>query len=218
MFEMLSVCPHLQDLRIASEMRGPAAGMSDLLGSWSWPDPRRLIIEGDLNILAPASVTEFLARHPQLEFLSLPESLQLPEMPNLRWLYALDFSTVIPARLPQLEYAVAWNAHWDRVMSVLCALPALRGATLAYGELQQDLPHLERLVIAQSPWNLNCTLQTESCLPSTECIAMLTSLADLTHLDTSAAIKSDANDVLDDLLPALSDVGIDFIQVGSVYG
>ncbi|KAJ7804058.1 hypothetical protein B0H14DRAFT_1627264 [Mycena olivaceomarginata] len=168
MFEMLSVCPHPQDLRIANEMRGPAADISDLLASRSWPDPRRPIIGGDLNILAPVSVTEFLARHPQLDVLSLPESIQLPEMPNLRWLYALDFSTVIPARLPQLEYAVAWNAHWDGVMSVLCALPALRGATLAYGELQQDLPHLERLVIAQSPWNLNCTLQAESCLPSAE--------------------------------------------------
>ncbi|KAJ7342485.1 hypothetical protein DFH08DRAFT_811568 [Mycena albidolilacea] len=129
-FEMLSVCPHLQNLRIASEMRGPAADMSDLLASRSWPDPRRLMIEGDFNILAPASA--------RLEVLSLPKSLQLPERPNLCWLYALDFSTVIPADLPQLEYAVAWNAHWDGVMSVLCALPTLRGATLAYGELQQD--------------------------------------------------------------------------------
>jgi hypothetical protein len=220
MFEMLSVCPHLQDLRIANEMRGPAADISDLLASRSWPDPRRPIVGGDLNILAPVSVTEFLARHPQLDVLSLPESIQLPEMPNLRWLYALDFSTVIPACLPQLEYAVAWNAHWDGVMSVLCALPALRGATLAYGELQQDLPHLERLVIAQSPWNLNCTLQTESCLvrillrcsnyPFAEfstspppSIVMLTSLADLTHLDTSAANKGDVDDVWDDLLRAL---------------
>lgn len=84
MFEMLSVCPYLQDRHIASEMRGPAADMSDLLASRSLPDPRRLIIEGDLNILTPASVAEFLARHPQLEILSLPESLQLPEMPNLR--------------------------------------------------------------------------------------------------------------------------------------
>ncbi|KAJ7878585.1 hypothetical protein B0H14DRAFT_2567271 [Mycena olivaceomarginata] len=148
-------------------------------------------------------------------------------MLNLCWLYMPDFSTVIPAHLPQLEYTATRNTRWDGVMSVFCALPVLCGVTLGFHtlqELQQDLPHPKRLVIVQSPWNSVHSLHMEPRRLSPECIVALTSLAHLTHLDTSAVIKSDVEEVLGVLLRALSAapklqyISIDFIHVNLLQG
>ncbi|KAJ6516664.1 hypothetical protein C8R47DRAFT_1268141 [Mycena vitilis] len=232
MFEMLTACPRLQDLRLASEMRGPAADVSGLLADKEWPDLRRLVIEGDLTFTDHPAVIEFLTRHPQLETLSLNEQIHLPHMPNLRWLSIPDFvRTIILAHLPQLGHAVI--VYWytpsatEGVVRTLRALPALRGTTIGFktvSEVQtlaRDLPQLERLFLVQTPWNMDRSKRgTEARLPSSECITALTSLVHLTQLETTAMIPSDpdanADAVLDGRLrslcaaPKLQYVGVDF--------
>ncbi|KAJ7659605.1 hypothetical protein DFH06DRAFT_1472466 [Mycena polygramma] len=237
MFEMLTACPRLQDLRLASEMRGPAADVSGLLADKDWPDLRRLVIEGDLTFTDHPAVIEFLTRHPQLETLSLNEPIHLPHLPNLRWLSIPDLvRTIIPARLPQLEHTVHtvtrimyWYAPStnEGVLRTLRALPALRRATIGFHEvsdvqtLARDLPQLERLFFVHTPWNEHRTKRgIEARLPSAACITALTSLVHLTHLETAALIPSDSDAdpdaVLDGLLrslcaaPKLQYVGVDF--------
>ncbi|KAF7348798.1 hypothetical protein MVEN_01399500 [Mycena venus] len=235
-FDMLSACPDLRDLRIASEMRGPAADISGFLADQVWPDLRRLVMEGDVTFNSRSAVEKFLARHPKLEALSLPEYVALPDLPNLQWLYTPEFSRTVPAHTPRLEYAVMSNVYWSaqpnvkEVMRTLRTIPTLRGATLdfqttsAMRQLARELPRLERLVLTHSPWNADRTSREQGTrLPSADCIAALTSLSNLTHLDTSATITIDEETdiVLDGLLRSLSNapklefVGVDFIEPDS---
>ncbi|KAF8125691.1 hypothetical protein K438DRAFT_2001919 [Mycena galopus ATCC 62051] len=62
------------------------------------------------------------------------------------------------------------------------------------------LPLLEQLVLAGSPWNPDRT----DPVPSTKCIAVLTSIVHLTCLDTSVVLQNDADPALDALVRALS--------------
>ncbi|KAJ7456158.1 hypothetical protein FB451DRAFT_1564745 [Mycena latifolia] len=224
MFKMLSRCPHLEHLRLASEIWGPPAHLSALLANISWPHLRRFIIKGDLTFSSGPAATAFLSRHPQLETLSLHERVDLPPLPHLRWLSVPEFFdgnfAVVPENLPLLEYAAMTDAYWPaqthitEVIKVLLALPALRGATLAFTTpsalrmLSVEIPHLARLVLARSPWTLDRRHVRETRLPSAECMAILTSFAHLTHLDSSAVIEADPEHdpdaVLDAFLRALA--------------
>ncbi|KAJ6457554.1 hypothetical protein C8R47DRAFT_1164063 [Mycena vitilis] len=238
MFEMLRACPQLQDLRLAREMRGPQADLSGLLADKAWPDLRRLVFEGDLTFRDHSTVVAFLARHTQLETLSLMDGIALPEMPNLRWLFLPDLvRNVKAANLPRLEHAVTRNVFWfprsdgEPVIRTLQALHALRGATIGFQTtsevemLVRELPQLERLVFARAPWNSERTKRgVEARLPSPACIAALTSMLHLTHLETAALIPNtaDTNNTLDELLrslsaaPKLQYIGVDFF-VDGVY-
>ncbi|KAJ7101986.1 hypothetical protein C8R44DRAFT_808982 [Mycena epipterygia] len=227
-FEMLSRCPQLEALRIASEMRGPTVDVSAFLTDIYWPYLKSFIIEGDLSLTSSA----FLAQHPQLEILSLPHSLTLPALPNLRWLFTPAFVRDVsgPARFPRLEHAAMADVGWQissdikDVLRMLSSLPALRGATMsltvpALKKIAEKVPHMERLSFGRSPWNYDRTRAKENYLPSADCIAILTSFQKLTHLDTSAAITSNADtgSILDALLRALAEaprlqyVGVDLI-------
>ncbi|KAJ7830028.1 hypothetical protein B0H14DRAFT_2593662 [Mycena olivaceomarginata] len=77
-------------------------------------------------------------------------------MLNLCWLYMPDFSTVIPAHLPQLEYTATRNTRWDGVMSVFCALPVLCGVTLGFHHTARPAARSaspKTSCHVQSPWN-----------------------------------------------------------------
>jgi hypothetical protein len=115
----------------------------------------------DLISPSPAAV-DFLARHPALEALSLPEQLDyLLTLPNLRWLWAPELTRAVAARLPRLEYAAMTNVFLDAqinlegVIRALSAFPMLCGATLSFcttpalRQLARDLPLLKRLVFAR---------------------------------------------------------------------
>ncbi|KAJ7681912.1 hypothetical protein DFH06DRAFT_1387860 [Mycena polygramma] len=228
MFEMLRACPQLQHLRLAREMRGPQADLSGLLADKEWPHLRRLIFEGDLTFRDHPTVVAFLTRHSQLETLSLMDGITLPAMPNLRWLFMPDIvRNVKAANLPRLEHVVTRNVFWLRTLQTL---PALRGATIGFqttfdvAMLVRYLPRLERLVFARAPWNNDRTKRgVEARLPSPECIAVLSSLIHLTHLETAALLPNNAytDTALDELLrslsaaPKLQYVGVDFFLEGA---
>ncbi|KAJ7155124.1 hypothetical protein C8R46DRAFT_1356375 [Mycena filopes] len=219
LFAMLSHCPQLQDLRVASEMRGPNADISGFLTS-TWPALRRFIVEGDLSLAYTKKLSSFLLRHPSLEALLLPSARNLPLLPNLRWLGPCpegDTAAIDVAQQPRLEYLAMVSVYWRyinvaRTLNVLRALPSLRGVTAAFPtvaalqQLAEALPNLERLTLAHSPWNLNRVeypRPQENRIPSPECLGILTSFKHLTHLDTSVSIKRDEA-VLDELFRALS--------------
>ncbi|KAJ7117028.1 hypothetical protein C8R44DRAFT_203205 [Mycena epipterygia] len=226
MFGMLSRCPQLEDLCIAIEMRGNRTDIGQFLADRQWPTLKQFIIEGDLTFTSPVIATAFLARHPSLETLSLPEHLDLPTLPHLRWLFMPDFVNdapmVAPPTLPRLEYAAITHAYWQPHMDVaevvdkLHAFPALCGVSASLDTpttlqtLAHELPKLERLVLCRSPWNADRMRGEENRMPSPECLATLTSFAHLTHLDTSAAIQSiadasgDTDPTLNSLLRALA--------------
>ncbi|KAJ7302807.1 hypothetical protein DFH08DRAFT_988694 [Mycena albidolilacea] len=114
----------------------------------------------------------------------------------------------------------------ESVIRSLRAFPTFRGATLsisttsAMHQLARKLPHLERLVLAGSRWNLFRwrANDEENRLPFDKCISILTSLVHLTHLDTSTLLASDADPAFDDLIRALSAapklqyIGVDFLH------
>ncbi|KAJ7728348.1 hypothetical protein B0H16DRAFT_1589041 [Mycena metata] len=237
MFAMLSTCPRLKDMRIASEMLGPHADISAFLSDKLWPNLRRLVVEGDLTFHAPEKLSSFLLRHPKLEILSLPQSYQLPLIPSLRCLELFApgaAETVNATHLPHLEYFATadvdapMQTNVDEILDILRALPALRGVTVAFGtpsgvkKLARTLPRLQRLTFAASPWNQNRLIDRppQNYLPSPECLAILSSFPCLTHLDTSIFIKQDEHTetVLDDLCrtlaaaPKLEYVGVDFVR------
>ncbi|KAJ7802614.1 hypothetical protein B0H14DRAFT_3884490 [Mycena olivaceomarginata] len=113
----------------------PPADLSRLLSNRSWPDLSELL---DLISPSPAAV-DFLARHPALEALSLPEQLDyLLTLPNLRWLWAPELTRAVAARLPRLEYAAMTKCLarcaiiLEGVIRALSAFPMLRGATLSF--------------------------------------------------------------------------------------
>ncbi|KAJ7093399.1 hypothetical protein B0H15DRAFT_832182 [Mycena belliarum] len=221
---MLSRCPDLEHLRLASEGRGPLVNLSPMLVAMSWPQLKRLVIEGDLTLNKDPAAVTFLARHTQLETLSLNEPLELPPLPHLRWLSTPEFRLrmcgLIPERFPLLEYAMMTDAYEsphreiEPVVRLLLAFPALCGATVALGtitalrHLSQDVPHLQRLALGCSPWNLDRARARETCLPNDECIAILASFPHLTHLDSSAVIGSNSDQetdaILDPFLAALA--------------
>ncbi|KAJ7098995.1 hypothetical protein C8R44DRAFT_356410 [Mycena epipterygia] len=237
---MLSRCPQLEDLRIAIEMRGDRTDIAQFLADRQWPTLKRFIIEGDLTFTSPVIATAFLARYPSLKMLSLPEHLNLPTLPHLRWLFMLDFVNeapmVAPATLPRLEYSAITHAHWQPPMDIaevvdkLHAFPALCDVSVsldtptALQTLAHELPKLERLVLCRSRWNADRMRGEKNGVPSLECLATLTSFAHLTHLNTSAAIQSiadasgDTDPTLDSLLRALAAalklqyVGVDVIH------
>ncbi|KAJ7431609.1 hypothetical protein FB451DRAFT_1421405 [Mycena latifolia] len=184
--------------------------------------------------LAPKSLTLVKDTRPvdcdstDLQTLSLPELLDLPPLPHLRWLSAPQFFDggfpIVPEHLPLLEYAAMTDVYRPaqtnikEVIRVLLALPALRGATLSFTtpsglrKLSVEVPHLARLVLARSPWNPDRMRFPETSLPTLEYLHILTSFAHLTHLDSSAAIQADL--VLDQFLrwlagsPQLQYVGL----------
>ncbi|KAJ7101980.1 hypothetical protein C8R44DRAFT_988290 [Mycena epipterygia] len=229
-----SISDPLEALRLASEMRGQ--NLKDVstfldLENKTWLHLKTFIIEGDLAFTS----TSFLVCHPQLEILKLPEILELPTLPNLHWLLIPGFWRDGHAltHFPRLEYvaiAVAGAQMYsdtEYVLRTFRRLPALRGATLSLSEsglkeFSQEFSHFERLSLGRSPWNLDRTRAKADYLPSPECIAILTSFGNLTHLDTSAAIVSDADTdtILDTLLralaaaPRLQYVGVDMIYTG----
>ncbi|KAJ7019561.1 hypothetical protein C8F04DRAFT_1321387 [Mycena alexandri] len=237
MFAMLSNCPRLGDLRIASEMLGPHADISSFLTDKLWPDLRCLVVEGDITFDAPEKLSSFLLRHPKLEILSLPEPYQLPLMPSLRWLGLFApgaVEAINAAHLPRVEYFATADVETpiqtnvQEILDILRALPALRGVTVAFRtasaveELSRTLPQLKRLTFAASPWNESRLVDRppQNYLPSPECLAILSSFTCLTHLDTSIFIKEDENTetVLDDLCrtlaaaPKLEYIGFDIVQ------
>ncbi|KAJ6471591.1 hypothetical protein C8R47DRAFT_1297356 [Mycena vitilis] len=242
LFEMLSRCPNLQDLRIAKRQRAPLLDVSSLFAGKEWPRLRRLVIKGDFKFKYPSTMVAFLTHHSKLETLWLTSKLDLPHLPDLRWLFIHNFPPIVPENLPRLEYAFTTyvgGPHWDNeaLMRTLRALPHLRGVTIGLQTtaqvegLARELPQLVHLVFARSPWNDYRGMPwnkygpgpvVEVCLPSAECIVALTSLTHLTHLETSVAFPSaaHADPMLDELLrslsgaPKLQYVGVDFFVNG----
>ncbi|KAJ7135185.1 hypothetical protein C8R43DRAFT_1110139 [Mycena crocata] len=210
MFEMLSRCPSLHDLRLAFECRKDV-NIGPLLSKQTWPQLKRLVLEGDLQKMAPKKLNAFLHRHKaSLEILSLAGVLSnqpLPLMPRLRWLYTYDVKQNLStaAQFPSLEHVAAANVYTgdgedlDNVIDRLGALPRLRGITLKIttaGDLEklgQTVPHLERLILAGAPWNTGrCLFRNRSSrTPTPECIDILRAFTSLTHLDSAAGIQID---------------------------
>ncbi|KAJ7159388.1 hypothetical protein C8R43DRAFT_1124594 [Mycena crocata] len=115
MFEMLSKCPTLQDLRLAFETKGERIRLSALKNR-HWPHLKRLVLEGNIEFPATEFV-DFLRQHaPRLEVLStelyLPAA-DLPTLPRLRWLFTPDmrWNAFTADRFPRLRYAAMANAH-----------------------------------------------------------------------------------------------------------
>jgi hypothetical protein len=164
-FSMLNRCPQLEHLRIGREDRGPLPDVSKFLADTTWPRLMSLIVEGDLYFYESTTVTTFLSRHPQLEVLELCEFVELPALPNLRWVsvpgFLEEISTVTAALLPSLQYvalsATVMTAGTAKISSIF---PALRGTTVScrtasgLKTLVQAVPQLERLSFGLcSPWN-----------------------------------------------------------------
>ncbi|KAJ7861164.1 hypothetical protein B0H13DRAFT_2671912 [Mycena leptocephala] len=238
LFDMLGRCPQLQDLRIVRQIRGAERDLSGFLADLTWPRLTRLILGGifSFTFSAPSTITAFLGRHPQLEMLLLflPESVDLPVLPHLRYVSTPSFSkgssTATAAQLPGLEYLhmiTPFGIETDTniIIRYFTTFPSLRGTTVSFltvpalERFSRAVPQLERLEFQTSPWNSNFERGTQTNLPSPDCIALLTRFAHLKHLDSSAVINdedADADATLDTFLralaaaPQLACVGVDW--------
>ncbi|KAJ7137423.1 hypothetical protein C8R43DRAFT_1132292 [Mycena crocata] len=202
LFAMLGRCPDLRDLRLAFESRAPI-DICALFGTMSWPKLQRLILEGDYQPVPATTLNPFLLRHPSLEILSLmiPHDQPLPTMPHLRWLSArrLTREAFSQSEFPGLEYLVTWRSYIPTLIPRLHNIPLLLSATVntdrpaALELFAQSVPHLERLVFAGAPWNTYRLMfgDSESRLPSPECLKILAKFSSLTHLDSAAVIQED---------------------------
>jgi hypothetical protein len=179
LFNMLDQCPQLQDLRIARQIRGAMLDVSGFLANMSWPRLRCLILSGCFTFSAPKTVTAFFGRHPQLEILSLPESVDLPTLPYLRYVSTPSFSNgtsmATAAQLPCLEFlsmipSFGTETDTNAIIGNFVTFPSLRGTTLALltvhalEALSRAVLQLERLAFQTSPWNTDVWRATKTSL------------------------------------------------------
>ncbi|KAJ7111616.1 hypothetical protein C8R43DRAFT_1041063 [Mycena crocata] len=228
MFLMLSHCPSLHDLRLAFESRDEI-DMDPLFEHGKWPQLTRLILEGDIQSPPISMLNNFIRYHTHMEILSLPQKWiprPLPALPRLRWLSSPDMRRHISNGLhfPHLEYVEMTKASSgfpttsDLSMSMdrLRSFPALRGITTSIQSrtmlqrLADTVPHLERLSLAAAPWNQRRFSygDRENHIPSPEYLAILSMFKNLTHLDSAAMLKANADGEfadIDDLLLDLAD-------------
>ncbi|KAF8142317.1 hypothetical protein K438DRAFT_2030125 [Mycena galopus ATCC 62051] len=138
-------------------------------------------VVGDLTSSSPAAVIEFLARHPGIDRISPPECVAAePTFGSTR------------IRLNSMTEHCAFSVPFPH--SAAQQSPSAMSSRHA-----SKLPLLEQLVLAGSPWNPDRT----DPVPSTKCIAVLTSIVHLTRLDMSAVLQNDADPTLDALVRAL---------------
>lgn len=179
LFNMLDQCPQLQDLRIARQIRGATLDLSGFLVNMTWPRLTRLILSGSFTFSAPSTVTAFLGRHPQLEILSLSQSVDLPALPHLHYVSTPSFSdgtsASTAAQLQRLEYlhlktSSGMETDTNIIIRNFTTFPSLRGMTMSFltvpplETVSRAVPQLERLAFQTSPWKTDSWRATETSL------------------------------------------------------